>query len=196
MRTVFIYTLADPRTGAIRYVGKTRNPSQRRHNHLNSCRDKNTHKRNWINQVRKFGLLPVMEILDEVPENQWHFWERYWILQIKAWGFTLLNYGQGGEGLTFGNQTSFKNGLIPWNKGMPATSTTKNKISSSLKGNIPYNRKAVVQYNLQGVEVAEYLSCHHAAKALNTYPIRIADVCNGKRKTHKKYLFKYKTNTI
>lgn len=113
--TTYIYTLSDPRTKEVRYVGKTVNPKQRRHNHSNIARDKGTHKRNWINQLKQNNLRPIFEIIDEVEEN-WKFWEKYWIQQFKAWGFSLTNATLGGDGLEVGNQTSFKKGQIPWNK--------------------------------------------------------------------------------
>jgi len=46
MEKVYIYTLEDPISEEIRYVGKANNPINRFKNHLNSARDKNTHKRN------------------------------------------------------------------------------------------------------------------------------------------------------
>lgn len=46
MKEVYIYTLEDPITSEIRYVGKANNMESRFKNHLNSSRDKNTHKRN------------------------------------------------------------------------------------------------------------------------------------------------------
>ena len=49
MKYTYIYILIDPFTNQIRYVGKANNPKERYKNHKNRCRDKNTHKRNWIN---------------------------------------------------------------------------------------------------------------------------------------------------
>lgn len=46
MEKVYIYTLEDPITSEIRYVGKANNMKDRYSNHLNSSRDKGTHKRN------------------------------------------------------------------------------------------------------------------------------------------------------
>lgn len=114
---VYIYTLSHPVTGEVRYIGKTVNPKQRKHNHSNVARDKGTHKRNWINSLKVQGLKPVFEIIDEVPKSSWKFWERWWINQFKVWGFNLCNHTLGGDGLETGNQTSFKKGQIPWNKG-------------------------------------------------------------------------------
>lgn len=117
MNTVFIYTLCHPITGEIRYVGKTKNPQMRFHNHCNKLHNEKTHKRNWINKLRKKELKPVMDIIDEVPEDEWKQWEIYWIEQFRAWGFRLLNHGAGGEGSVLGNSTSFKKGNKSWNEG-------------------------------------------------------------------------------
>lgn len=110
METTYIYTLTDPETLQIRYVGKTNNLSQRYKAHLNKSRKHQVHKKNWIESLRKKKLKPIVEILDVVPINEWVFWETYWISQVKEWGFNLINYTNGGDGCTFGNKTSFKKG--------------------------------------------------------------------------------------
>ena len=113
----FIYTLTDPITNKIRYVGKTNNIDKRykQHINLNNIRN-NTHRDNWIKKLIKNNLYPIMEILDVVPNNNWPYWEIFWIAQIKLWGFELTNIGIGGEG---GN----------------CTEETKKKISLKNKGN-------------------------------------------------------------
>lgn len=112
MKTVFIYTLEHPVTQEIRYVGKTRNLKERFKNHCNPLHNEKSHKRNWINSLRKQKLKPVMQVLDEVPESEWQYWEIYWLQQLKCWGFDLVNHTAGGEGLTTGNQTSLKRELF------------------------------------------------------------------------------------
>ena len=49
MKTVYIYTLEHPITKEIRYVGKTKNPKMRFHNHCN----------NYImkNHIKEIGLI-------------------------------------------------------------------------------------------------------------------------------------------
>lgn len=126
MKTTNIYTLTDPRTNEIRYVGKANNVTQRYLAHLNRARKHQIHKLNWINSLRKDGLKPILQIIDVVPIEEWIFWETYWISQIKTWGFNLINYTQGGDGCTFGNQTSFKKGNITWNTGTAKLLVCKN----------------------------------------------------------------------
>ena len=144
METVYIYTLEHPITEEIRYVGKTRNPKMRFRNHCNKLHNEKSHKRNWINKFKKEGLKPKMKILDEVLESEWKFWERFWINQLKQWNFNLVNHTSGGDGLTLGNETSFKKGNIPWNYG-----TAKPKI---LKGNRGKTENSVKNQFKKGVK--------------------------------------------
>lgn len=108
--TTFIYALKDPRSDKIRYIGKANNPEERYHNHINKCRDKNTHKRNWINNLRQEKLKPILEVLEEVPIDQWKDYEKMYIRKYLNEGCDLMNYTEGGDGCTFGNQTSYKKG--------------------------------------------------------------------------------------
>ena len=110
METTNIYVLIDPRTNMIRYVGKANNVTQRYQAHLNRARKHQIHKKNWIEQLKREGLKPIIEVIDVVPIADWIFWETYWISQARTWGFDLINYTSGGDGCTFGNQTSFKKG--------------------------------------------------------------------------------------
>jgi len=115
--TTFIYALKCPVSGNVRYVGKANNVKERYRNHLNPCKDKNTYKRNWINSLRRRNLRPIVEVVKEVPMDEWKKWERYFIKYYKDKGYDLVNCMDGGEGLDFGNQTSFKKGHISWNIG-------------------------------------------------------------------------------
>ena len=110
METTNIYILIDPITQEVRYVGKANNITQRYKAHLNRARKHQIHKKNWINSLKKQGVKPLIEVIDVVPISEWIFWETYWISQFKVWGFDLINYTLGGDGCTFGNQTSFKKG--------------------------------------------------------------------------------------
>ena len=86
----FIYTLSDPITNEIRYVGKTKNPSDRLKGHIKESYKKNTYKNNWVNGLITKNNTPIMEIIDEVEEN-WQFWESFYIYLFKSWGFKLTN---------------------------------------------------------------------------------------------------------
>lgn len=164
MEKVFIYTLEDPTTNQIRYVGKANNVEKRFKDHLNSSRDKGTHKRNWINKLKSGGLKPIIKVIDEVPLNNWQFWEQYWYYQLLSWGYKLLNYTTCGEGLTFGNQTSFKLG---------------------------HSAKKVVALNLDGTFNSEYNSILNASLINNISNSNISSVLSKKTKSAGKLIWLY-----
>lgn len=154
MQTTNIYVLIDPRTNLVRYVGKANDVNKRYYKHYQAC-EVNTHKSNWIKLLKKEKLRPIVETIDIVPIDNWCFWEKFWISQMKTWGFDLLNYTIGGDGCTFGNKTSFKKGhtlnkgrklsdaakekVREANLGKKASSSTKEKMSIKRKGKIPAN---------------------------------------------------------
>ena len=57
----FIYTLSDPRTGVIRYVGCSIHPTIRARQH----RYTNTPVRAWIDELRAEGLAPLVNVVSE-----------------------------------------------------------------------------------------------------------------------------------
>lgn len=119
MKKTYIYILRCPETGNVRYVGKSNNPKKRYHEHLRyEDRTASTHKKNWIKKLLDSGLAPKLEIIDKVDNNEWKFWEKYYIKYYKNKGCNLVNCTEGGDGMCGrGNVTSFKKGNVPWNKG-------------------------------------------------------------------------------
>lgn len=93
----FIYELIDPLTNKPRYIGKTSYSLYHRlQGHL---LDKgNNHKINWFKSLKKQNLIPKIQLIDEVEEKDWKFWEIYYISLYKSWGFNLINGSIGGEG--------------------------------------------------------------------------------------------------
>jgi hypothetical protein len=92
----FIYSLTDPITYQIRYVGKTVNLEKRLYNHINHAKTMKykRHVYYWINSLLKKGKLPIMNVLEECDIN-WQEREKYWIEQYKE---NLCNHTLGGEG--------------------------------------------------------------------------------------------------
>jgi group I intron endonuclease len=96
MNTI-IYTLADPISGEIRYIGKTiRSLEYRLKQHLYD--KSNTKRINWIKSLKKKGLLPIIEELEECTWENSSPYEIYWISQFRTWGFNLTNMTEGGDG--------------------------------------------------------------------------------------------------
>ena len=192
METTNIYVLIDPRTDKVRYVGKANNVPQRYKAHLNRARKHQIHKANWIKQLRILGLKPIVEVIDVVPINEWTYWETYWIAQMKAWGFDLLNYTLGGDGTTFANQTSFKKGHKIW-LGKHHSEETKKKIGDNnwMKGKPSFNRLSVKQLNLDGELIKIWDSILEAEKGTNSLSSKIVCCCKGTRKTHNGFKWEY-----
>ncbi len=107
--TTFIYTLQCPKSGDVRYVGKSNKPKDRFYKHIQMA-DNNHHKNKWINDLKLEKLTPILSILDEVLISEWKDREKFYISKFRELGCDLFNTSIGGEGLDFGNQTSFKPG--------------------------------------------------------------------------------------
>lgn len=110
METTFIYALIDPRYNIIRYIGKSNDPYSRTFgnskglSHMLEANNTNrkTHKLDWLRNLIKNNLKPILEILDEVPKSEWQHWEKWWIAcekeKIKVLGLPkLTNTTSGGE---------------------------------------------------------------------------------------------------
>jgi len=94
--TCSIYTLSNPVTGEVRYVGKTIHGAKRLLGHLRD--DSNNHKVAWIKSLKALGLKPLFEILEEVEESAWIEAEQFWIKSLKFLGCRLTNSVEGGIG--------------------------------------------------------------------------------------------------
>jgi hypothetical protein len=97
-----IYTLSHPLTNEVRYIGKSyKDLSKRLYEHLKDSIkiQNNTYKHNWIRSLQKQNLEPRIELLDEVDDVEWQYWEKFYISLFRSWGFRLINATDGGEGL-------------------------------------------------------------------------------------------------
>lgn len=96
----YIYTLSDPTTGEVKYVGKTKDTKDRIRRHMSNdhLRDAWTSKNKWLLWLKNQGLKPDIEILDEGDADNINSLEIYWISQLKQWGYKLKNETEGGDG--------------------------------------------------------------------------------------------------
>jgi group I intron endonuclease len=136
---IYIYTLSDPLTGEIRYIGKTNNLKTRYQTHVTTI--KKSHCSRWIHSLIKNGSKPIMEVLDIVGESNWVLMEQYWISQFKTWGFRLCNHTQGGEGMygytpkhTLTKAWAEQSSKI--HKGKKVSQKVRDKISTTLTGTV------------------------------------------------------------
>lgn len=170
----YIYTLSDPRFDQIRYVGKADDLRQRFKTHF---RKENTRKTQWFHSLLKCGITPLMEVLDEVPKDEWMFWEQHWIQVIKGWGFDLVNGDNGGLGR------------------QRLTEEIKARISRTLKGrpNVALS-KVVYRYKVTGEYIDAFPSISAANKSIGRHgsaanliiAIRNHTMCGGFAWSHLK----------
>lgn len=109
MEETFIYTLSCPESNEVKYVGKSNNPRKRFNEHLRMC-DRNIDKNNWIYNLKCNDKIPILIIVEKVLISEWKDKEKFYISTYRNMGLHLFNTSIGGEGLDFGNQTSFKKG--------------------------------------------------------------------------------------
>lgn len=202
MNNVIIYTLSDD--SGVRYIGKTNNILIRYKNHL---LDKaKSHKVNWIRSLKKQQKLPIIDILDIVNDNDWIFWEQYWISQFKCWGFNLVNETNGGEnppswkGKTHSDEYRLRRKLEMSTHKNPAigglSDSWKLNISKSLKGRIFTEEhcnklsKQILQLSIKGDIITSWPSIIKASKKLNIVANSISLCARGKR--HKAGGYKWK----
>lgn len=98
MATTFIYTLADPDTLEVRYVGKANDPAKRLRNHLSHCSIGRTYSARWLCKLVDEGKKPVLQVLEEVDTEVWPERECYWIAHFNGQGMRLTNTASGGKG--------------------------------------------------------------------------------------------------
>jgi len=96
MATAYIYSLIDPRTGEVRYVGKTTDPDVRLRRHV--CEKGDTARHKWLAELHSLEIKPEMQIVETVSGESWKTKERFWIAHYRAQGCALVNSTSGGQG--------------------------------------------------------------------------------------------------
>ena len=109
-RSRIIYGLLDPRTGDLRYVGKSVNGLGRPKTHTYPSvlrKEGGTHKANWIRQLQKLRMAPQIIVLEKDVQGDLYEVEQQWIKKMREEGWPLTNLTDGGPG-TEGFQHSAK----------------------------------------------------------------------------------------
>lgn len=120
-----IYTLKDPRTDLVRYVGQTIvNPNNRYAQHMYQWKrsKKLTHVNSWIKALYDLNLKPVLEIIeDNINKENLNTKEIETISLFKSCGALLCNHTIGGAG-----SKGFKHSKESILKRLESISTSKN----------------------------------------------------------------------
>jgi hypothetical protein len=93
----YIYSLSDPITNDIKYIGQTNNIQRRFNRHINNSINKNsdeyeTHKSRWIRKLLENNLKPIIEVIEEVETlGESNKQEIFWIKKLTNEGLKLTN---------------------------------------------------------------------------------------------------------
>jgi len=168
---ISIYILLENETPV--YIGKTNEPNRRLREH----------RMNFSKDVS-------LEIIDEVEETEWEFWEKWWIEIFNTWGITLLNRNKGGGGPEYQTESAKK--LI----GDKQREIKKPTVSNKLKGQkITWElgtNTPVLQFDKQGNFIAEYKSMGEAFNRTGVPSSAICEVCKENRRSAHGYIWLYK----
>lgn len=199
-----IYTLSSTRNpNNIRYVGKTKQTLSRRlQGHLCAAKKSkklnyhNNYNYNWINKEESEGFEILILELDSLEFNDnedWKWFEQYWISQLKIWGFKLNNLTEGGDGNQ--NQVFSKESIekrASKIRGVPRDDETKRKISVGLTGikrseetklkvknsiTLLQGQK-IKQFEKNGTFIKEWPSIAEASRVLNIDKANIGHCCS------------------
>jgi group I intron endonuclease len=95
-KSVFIYALIDPTTNEMHYIGKSKHPKRRLTDHMSLSQPQNEALIGWLRTLKESGLRPTLQILEEVPSDQWQDRECYWIAYYREHNAPLTNIDAGG----------------------------------------------------------------------------------------------------
>jgi len=203
-----IYTLNDPITNEVRYVGKTKKSLTKRLYEHSTKRNltSNTYKNNWIKKLINLGLRPIIKTIEIVNEDNWIEREMFWIKYYKELGTNLTNATDGGEGTTtfkMPREAVEKSIATKKLNNYKCSDETKQRISDSKKGRkntkeqneaiVSKTRYTILQCDLEGNLINEWVGIRQCAKALN---FNHSTICKAIRLNRPYYGYIWKNRII
>lgn len=159
-RPVNIYTLSDPETGEIRYVGKTVCTLKKRlRDHINLSQKNEYYSARWIRSLVSKNLEPIMRLIEICDENNWEEREKYHIAEMRK-TCDLTNVLDGGIGLP---------------------EKHKRKLYDLREEYFKTIRKPVCQYDWQGKFIKTWEGCNIASRALGMSTSCMSRACLNKK---------------
>lgn len=160
----YIYSLIDPISKKVRYIGKTVNPKYRLSGHITESLKTHNYRCNWIKSLLKKDMMPIFKILEICPLKNYEEREAY---HISLYDFNqLTNSDERGQG-------------------------NKNRRREIIE-NAKYKNKIVYQYDLGGNFIKEYKSVREASRQLSISHANITRCCNQIVKHASGFIFSYK----
>ena len=170
---MFVYELSF--INGDKYIGITfqKNPNNRLTNHKIFFKDKNI-------------IFNIIDVININKEDRFlvKYWESFYISLYKSWGFKLKNKNNGGGGpLQHSEETKNNFSKIRKIKG-----TNNNQI-------LPF-RKKILQYDLDGNFVREWVGINNTANTLGIQKSSIYETLKGIRQSAGGYIWLYKNSEM
>lgn len=212
-----IYGLVDPRTDAVRYVGKSTSGMVRPKHHGYPCvvKKDHTHKGAWIRCLQRLGLRYEIRVLGVSSAETLSSDEKRWITTGLAAGWPLVNHCLGGEGVAHPPEHYYRlsslfrgKRLTPARlaavraaakkrRGIPRSSETKVKLSIASKKQFSFSENRLKASRAKGGRAIKdqyqtsYPSISEAARTLGLPASNIGNVVRGRRNSVGGYVFSY-----
>ena len=138
------------------YIGKTKNSLVKRNGQ----------------HMYKYGNSTKIELLDNIHDENWKFWESYYIDLFKSWGFKLLNQNEGGGG--------------------PSHHTIETRLKISNRKN--KKTTSIFQYSKDGQFINKFNSVKDALSSIGRKGSFIASLTRKNLKTSFGYIWRYAKN--
>lgn len=169
----YIYGLVDPRTGKIRYVGKSVDPAYRFQRHIRYELRGESHKVHWIKQLVAVGLTPELTVLEEVKDSLWQESECFWIAKLnKDGGLTNETLGGDGQSKGFKHRPSAIEKLRKARLGKRASAESRRRMSLAQRNKpkevIEKNTESLKRYYQNHPEVFAVMSARQKARFRDT----------------------------
>lgn len=173
-----IYKITNP-SGKV-YIGQSVNIESRLKQYRR-CRDMSNIGPKIFYSLKKYGWEKhLIQVLEECSISELNSRETYWKnLHVEELGWKKALFCE-----LHDNSTG------------PKSEETKKKISATLKGRLAVTpKRAVQQYTKDNLLLAEFESQVEAAKEVGSKAsAAICECCQGKRKSYKGFIWKYKLN--
>jgi len=170
----YIYTLKDPISKEIRYVGKTKDSKDRFRRHMSdySLIESWTDKNKWLLNLKNSNLEPIMEIIDEGDSNNINSLEVKWISHFRGLGLDLLNMTDGGDGFDWTGR--------------------KHRVETIEKMKLCHpKRREIIQFDLNNNIINIFNSIHESSEKTGFERSSISRCCLGKSIQTKGYYFRF-----
>lgn len=130
-----LYTLKDPITNIVKYVGYSKNPKRRLWEHLRDAKKGlKTHKSFWIKSLLDIQQVPIMNIIKVCECHEDILIEEINLIKtLKEKNIQLTNLTNGGDGRN-GFKLPVNHPFLNYNLGRKMSEDSRRKLSNSRKG--------------------------------------------------------------